>query len=186
MAEVKLQVPFDEIHGAIEKHGIVSRQKKYRDDSGRVIFEGKQEAYAVRNPRDFKKDPPKGEELKHHNRWKEACQRAVQIIRAGQAQNVEGTGGTPDLAPEVRQSEAGVERGTKRKGGVSGYYTPEKALQLYKSFKSRYEKQLPNIRGKRPDPQAPIDPHTRLPKRYHLFPAFIRAMLYLELKTKGK
>ena len=31
-----------EIHGAIEKHGIISRQKKYRDDKGRVIFEGKQ------------------------------------------------------------------------------------------------------------------------------------------------
>jgi len=42
MAEVKLQIPFDEIHGAIEKHGIISRQKKYRDDSGRVILEGKQ------------------------------------------------------------------------------------------------------------------------------------------------
>ena len=31
-----------EIHGAIEKHGIISRQKKYRDEKGRVIFEGKQ------------------------------------------------------------------------------------------------------------------------------------------------
>ena len=32
MAEVKLQIPFDAIHGAIEKHGIISRQKKYRDE----------------------------------------------------------------------------------------------------------------------------------------------------------
>ncbi len=42
MEEVKLHIPFDEIHGAIEKHGIISRQKKYRDERGRVIFEGKQ------------------------------------------------------------------------------------------------------------------------------------------------
>lgn len=42
MAEVKLQISFDEIHGAIEKHGIISRQKKYRDERGRIIQEGKQ------------------------------------------------------------------------------------------------------------------------------------------------
>ncbi len=33
MAEVKLQIPFDAIHGAIEKHGIINRQKKYRDET---------------------------------------------------------------------------------------------------------------------------------------------------------
>ena len=42
MADVKLQIPFDAIHGAIEKHGIISRQKKYRDEKGRIIHEGKQ------------------------------------------------------------------------------------------------------------------------------------------------
>lgn len=42
MAEVKLLIPFDEIHGAIEKHGNISRQKKYRDEKGRIIHEGKQ------------------------------------------------------------------------------------------------------------------------------------------------
>ena len=185
MAEVKLQIPFDEIHGAIEKHGIISRQKKYRDDSGRVIFEGKQEAYAVRRPRDFKKDPPKGEELKHQNRWKEACHRAAQILQAGQPKSVKGTSQDPDLTPEVRRSKAEVERVFKATSHIPDYYSPEEALQLYNAFKSRYEKQIPNIRGKRPDPQAQIDPLTRLPKRYHLFPAFLRAMLYIELKAQN-
>jgi len=30
-----VQTPFDAIHGAIEKHGIISRQKKYRDEKGK-------------------------------------------------------------------------------------------------------------------------------------------------------
>ena len=184
MARVKLQIPFDEIHGAIEKHGIISRQKKYRDEKGRVIFEGKQEAYAVRRPRDFKKDPPKGEELKHHNRWKEACHRTSQILQAGHPKSIKGTSQDPDLTPEQRQSIAEVERVMKLTSHIPDYYTPEEVLQLYNDFKTRYEKQLPNVRGKHPDPQAPIDKSTRKPKRYLQLPAFIRAMLYTELKTQ--
>ena len=183
MAEVKLQIPFDEIHGAIEKHGIISRQKKYRDEKGRIIHEGKQEAYAVRHPRDFKKDPPQGEELKHHNRWREACHRTSQILAAGQPKSVKGTSQDPDLTPEERQSHAEVERVLKLTSHIPDYYTPEAALQLYNDFKARYEKQLPNIRGRHPDPQAPIEPQTGKPKRYLQLPAFIRAMIYQELKT---
>lgn len=78
-----------------------------------------------------------------------------------------------------------MERVFKATSHIPDYYSPEEALQLYKAFKSRYERQLLNIRGKRPDPQTPIDPLTRLPKRYHLFPAFLRAILYLELKAKN-
>ena len=184
MARVKLQIPFDEIHGAIEKHGIISRQKKYRDDSGRVIFEGKQEAYAVRRPRDFKKDPPQGEELKHQNLWKEACHRTSQILQAGQPKNIKGTSLDPDLTPEERRSKAEVERVIKAASHIPDYYTPEEALQLYNDFKSRYERQLPNIRGRHPDHQATIDKTTGKPKRYLQLPAFIRAMIYQDLKAK--
>ena len=130
MAEVKLHIPFDEIHGAIEKHGIISRQKKYRDEKGRIIHEGKQEAYAVRHPRDFKKNPPKGEELKHHNRWREACHRTSQILAAGQPKSVKGTSQDPDLTPEERQAHAEVERVLKLTSHIPDYYTPEEALQL--------------------------------------------------------
>ena len=184
MAEVKLQIPFDEIHGAIEKHGIISRQKKYRDEKGRIIHEGKQEAYAVSHPRDFKKNPPQGEELKHHNRWREACHRTSQILAAGQPKSVKGTSQDPDLTPEERQAHAEVERVLKQTSHIPDYYTPEEALQLYNEYKARYEKQLPNIRGRHPDPQAPIDRHTGNPKRYLQLPAFIRAMLYQTLKTE--
>ena len=84
MAKVTLEHPFAEIHGSITKSGLVNRQKKYRDDHGRVIHEGKQEAYSITHPRDFKKTPKTGAELANHNLWKEACRRASQIIQAGQ------------------------------------------------------------------------------------------------------
>ena len=37
MASVKLEHPVREIHGAFTKDGIINRQKKYRDEYGRVI-----------------------------------------------------------------------------------------------------------------------------------------------------
>ncbi|MBR1929777.1 MAG: hypothetical protein IJ834_08645 [Paludibacteraceae bacterium] len=42
MAIVNLEVPFAEVHGTLIKHGIIHRQKKYRDEKGRIIHEGKQ------------------------------------------------------------------------------------------------------------------------------------------------
>ena len=67
---------------------------------------------------------------------------------------------------------------------IPDYYTPEEALQLYNDFKTRYEKQLPNVRGKHPDPQALIDKTTGNPKRYLQLPAFIRAMIYTEIRAQ--
>lgn len=69
MAEVILSHPFEEIHGALnKKSNIINRQKKYRDDRGRIIKEGKQEIYVLNHPRDFKKKPPKGAELTNQTR----------------------------------------------------------------------------------------------------------------------
>ena len=46
MAQITLNYPIAEIHGALSKvSNIVNRQKKYRVN-GRVIHEGKQESYA--------------------------------------------------------------------------------------------------------------------------------------------
>ena len=72
MAKVNLTHPFAEIHGSIGKDKIINRQKKYRDERGRVIHEGIQEAYTVKHPRDYKKNPPKGAELTNFNRWTES------------------------------------------------------------------------------------------------------------------
>ena len=83
MARVVLSQPVAEIHGSFTKGGnIINRQKKYRDKRGRVVHEGKQEAYSIRHPRDFKKNPPKGAELVNISCWTEACRRASQILQA--------------------------------------------------------------------------------------------------------
>ena len=167
MAEIKLEHPFAEIHGSIAKNGIVNRQKKYRDDRGRVIHEGKQESYAIQNPRDFKKSPKTGAELANHNLWSEACRRTAQILQAA----------LPDGPTEQQLFE-------RRISQIPDYYTLEESRTLLEDFRRRYEAQLPNTRGKYPDAQAPINPKTGKGKQYAQFPAFIRAMLYHQLRAQ--
>ena len=71
---------FRDITGAVEKHGIINRRKHFRTPTGKVFAEGVPEAYAVRHPRDFKRNPMKNNELIHHNRWKQACLTAFEQL----------------------------------------------------------------------------------------------------------
>ena len=167
MATTTLTPPISEMHGALTRNGIINRQKKFRDDRGRVICVGKQEAYAIRNPRDFKKTPKTGAELANHTCWSEACRRASQIMQAGQ----------PDGPTEMQLAIRKIEH-------IADYYTLDEARALYEEFRLRYKAQLPNTRGKRADSQAPIDPKTGKGKRYAQFPAFVRTMLYYALKSQ--
>ena len=167
MANTTLTPPFGEMHGVLSKKGIINRQKKFRDERGRVVHEGKQEAYAILHPRDFKKTPKTGAELANHSYWSEACRRASQIIQAGQ------NGGPTKLQLDMRRIEQ-----------IPDYYTLEEARGLFEEFSRRYRAQLPNTRGKHPDPLAPIDPKTGRGKRYAQFPAFVRTMLYYSLKSQ--
>lgn len=168
MAETTLLPPFAEIHGSLSKRSnIVNRQKKYRVN-GRVIHEGKQESYVISNPRDWKKTPAQGAELANQTCWQEACRRAAQILQAGR----------PD-GPTKQQLFS------RQINHIPDYYTLDEARTLFHDFRSRYESQLPNTRGKHPDPQAPIDPQTQRGKQYAQFPAFIRAMLYHQLKSQS-
>ena len=167
MAEIKLNHPVAEIHGALSKRSsIVNRQKKYRIN-GRVIQEGKQESYAIPNPRDFKKPPKIGAELANHTCWCEACRRAAQILQAAQL-----NGPTEQQLFERRISQ------------IPDYYTLDEARTLLEDFRRRYEAQFPNTHGKHPDAQAPIDPKTGKGKQYAQFPAFSRAMLYYQLRAQ--
>ena len=167
MAQITLNYPIAEIHGALSKRSnIVNRQKKFRIN-GRVIHEGKQESYAIQNPRDFKKTPKKGAELANHNLWSEACRRTAQILQAVQ----------PDGPTEQQLFE-------RRISQIPDYYTLDESRTLLEDFRRRYEAQIPNTRGKHPDAQAPIDPKTGKGKQYAQFPAFIRTMLYHKLRTQ--
>lgn len=168
MAKVILDHPIAEIHGSLSKRGdIINRQKKFRDDSGRVIHEGKQEAYVITRPRNFKTTPAKGAELANQLCWREACHRAAQILQAAQP---EGPTGQQLFERKLNQ--------------VPEYYTLEEARVLLEDYRQRYQAQLPNTRGKHPDPKAPIDPKTGKGKQYAQFPAFLRAMIYHALKSQ--
>ena len=97
----------------------------------------------------------------------EALRRASQIIQAGQE------GGPTEMQLAIRRIEQ-----------IPDYYTLEEARTLFEEFRFRYSAQLPNTRGKHPDPMAPIDPKTGRGKRYAQFPAFVRTMLYYSLKSQ--
>lgn len=174
MAKVNLTHPFAEIHGSIGKDKIINRQKKYRDERGRVIHEGIQEAYTVKHPRDYKKNPPKGAELTNFNRWTEACRRASQILFVARL----------DKAPADQQPQLiRQEQFSRQLSHIPDFYTFDEARTLLADYRARYNAQLPNTRGKHPDPQAPIDPKTGTGKRYSQLPSFIRALIYLQLKS---
>jgi len=174
MAKTALSHPFEEIHGSIGKDKVINRRKKYRDDRGHVIHEGIQEAYTVRNPRDYRKNPPAGAELEGLNRWSEACRRAAQVLFVARY----------DLLPAAQREEAlALWRNGLRLNDIPEFYTLDEARSLHTHYRARYEAQLPGIRGRHADPQAPLEPRTGTGKRYVQFPAFLRAMLYLSLKS---
>ena len=166
MAQITLNHPIAEIHGSLSKRSnIVNRQKKYRVN-GRVIHEGKQESYAIQNPRDWKKNPAQGAELANQTAWQESCRRTAQILQAAQ----------PNGPTEQQLFERRINK-------IPDYYTLEEARTLLEDFRRRYEAQLPNTRGKHPDAQSPIDPKTGKGKQYAQFPAFIRTIIYYTLKS---
>lgn len=173
MALAELEFPFAEIRGAIGRDGIVNRKKKYRSENGRVIQEGKQEAYKIKHPRNFKKNPPSEAEQANMDWWKESCRRVAQINFAVKLSQ---------MPAEQQEHELSKELSVRRLNQIPDYYTLEEALALYSEYRKRFNVQLPGIRGKRPDRLAPIDPATGLRKRYAQFPNFIRAIIYQQLK----
>ena len=174
MAVAELEFPFAEIRGSIGKDGIVNRKKKYRDDKGRIIHEGKQEAYKIKHPRNFKKNPPSAAEQANMNWWTESCRRVAQINFAYKLQQ---------LPAEEQEQELNKELYIRQSNHIPDYYSIEDAIALFADYKKRFNAQLPGIRGTHPDPQAPADPKTGLPKRYAQFPNFLRAILYQQLKS---
>ena len=81
MAQVELITP---VKNLTCKFGdTVMRRKKYRAPNGAVLREGVQESYIIKNPRDFKKNPPKGNEAANMRTFGESSFQANEIIRAG-------------------------------------------------------------------------------------------------------
>ncbi|MBQ8940031.1 MAG: hypothetical protein IJ047_07390 [Paludibacteraceae bacterium] len=176
MAKAQLSHPFDEIHGALGKNEkIINRRKKFRDDKGRVIAEGSQEAYVVKHPRNWKKNPKQGAELANHNAWTEVCRRSSQILFVARL----------DQTPaDQQQHMLDLELRIRKMNHVPEYYTLDEARLLLAEYKTRFAAQIPGKRGSHPDPQAPIDPLKGSGKRYLQFPAFLRAIIYHTLKNQ--
>ena len=76
MAELFYNPAIEKTEGALSKHGLITRQKTFKDGRGRVIAYGKQEGYYIANPRDFKHHPMVGKELEYHNLWRDICTQA--------------------------------------------------------------------------------------------------------------
>ena len=162
MATTILEHPVRELHGALERKGIINRKKKFQADDGRIIHEGVQESYAVRNPRDYKKNPPKGAELEHINLFRQASFMTKEILDAEKPEEASAASVFP---PRPK------------------YLAKEEALSLLADYRRRYTAQLPSTRGTHPDPQAPIDKSTHAPKRYFRLDNFIRSLVYQSLKS---
>ena len=80
MAEITFMAPVETIKGKMQNRDkTIFRRKRVFDLQGHVIGQLAQEAYVVKNPRDWKKNPPKGAEKQRIDNWTKACQQARDI-----------------------------------------------------------------------------------------------------------
>ncbi len=167
MASLELQSTFLNIRGKLNKRErMIFRQKKYRAETGAVLGIGSQESYVIVNPRDYKKNPPQGTELRNIKVFAEASRLTTLILKSGTLTEEE-------LA--LMTDEQRAEQETYR-------------AQLA-DFKVRFKAQL-----KKPDPQAPAltkkdpqyNPNSSMTqyRQYRTLNTFIRAMILQTLKSQ--
>lgn len=167
MAKVELHTPFKNVRGKLNRRdNTILRQKKYRSESGKVIGYGAQESYEVLNPRDYKRNPPKGIELHNIQSFAEASRLTTLLIQAGKYTDEELV-----VMPEEQRAQI------------------ETLRQQLAQFKARFKAQLTT-----PDPQAPVlsktDPQynpnsSKVQRRqYRTLNTFIRALLMQYIRTK--
>ena len=162
MTQIKFHAPVTEMNGGFEKgSGIIMRKKKYRAPNGSVLKEGVQESYRVVNPRDYKKNPPKGSELSNIQLFSDSKRLTSEIINSGKFTDDE----LAAMTPEERQR------------------TFELRTQL-EDFKKRFYAQF-----KRPDHEAPYEKKPRPgsmklhQKQYAKLDNFIQAIIREKLKN---
>lgn len=130
MSQVELHDPFRTMRGKFEKDGkIIMRKKTFRAPTGAILKEGVQESYVIVNPRDYKKNPPKGAELANLNIFGLTKQLASEIIRSERYTVDELAAMTPEQRAHVAELRAQLE-----------------------DFRARFYAQF-----KRPDHEAPFE-----------------------------
>lgn len=130
MSKIKFYAPVKEMNGEFEKgSGIIMRKKKYRAPNGAVLREGTQESYKIVNPRDYKRNPPKGTELVNINTFAQTRHLASDIINSAKITDDELAAMTPEERAHIQDLRTELENYRKR---------------FYAQFK-------------RPDPEAPLE-----------------------------
>ena len=162
MATVHYQDPVRDIRGTFRKGGIINRRKAYRDEKGRIVNESAPEAYSVRHPRDWERNPATGKELECQNRFKAASAETKRILLAANpdAYAAAYAAAHPHIAPDALPAKPSDED-----------------LDTLHYWQNRFRKQL-----RRAEPDAPIDPATGKRKRYSRLDAFIRTCLMRQMQ----
>ena len=156
MARVELNIPFKKIRGKLnKKEPVVLRRKEYKAPNGAVLTVGPEEAYVVANPRDFEKNPPKGDELANMQSFGSFSLLASELIRSAKLTDSELAAMTPEDRAKTLALRAELERLRER---------------FYAQFK-------------RPDPEAPFEKKpepgsmVRRRRQYVKLDTFIQAIL---------
>ena len=83
MAKVEFSAGIDLILGAVDsKHQLIMRQKHLHDTRGVLTKECDAEVYLQKRKRDYKYNPPVGNELAHLQHFGEAAKRTTALIHA--------------------------------------------------------------------------------------------------------
>ena len=83
MAEIFYSPGIELTKGALDsKHVFITRQKHLHDTNGVLTKECKPEAYLQKRKRDYKNNPPVGDELAHLQHFGEAAKRTTALIYA--------------------------------------------------------------------------------------------------------
>ena len=82
MARIYHNPQVEKIIGAHSKNGLIERQKHYRDYDGNITRIGKPEGYIPTNPRNYKYNPPVGNELANLQAFGRSSHDAQEFIEA--------------------------------------------------------------------------------------------------------
>lgn len=161
MSQATFQPPFDKLIGKYGKKTVL-RQKIYRHEDGTIIAEGVKEAYPLENPRDYKRKPPKGDELANINLFGDVSHQTALIINSASY-----TEEQLNALPEGQR-----------------LIILQRREQLA-DFKTRFVAQTT-----KPDREAPIDKNSlasNLPRRkkYKTLRTFIQAILRERAKSQS-
>lgn len=80
MAHVDLENPFRSIQGKFTKEDHIIYRQKHIHSSGKSAIYFPMEAYAIAHPRDYKKNPPRGNELANIQAFQQASLLAKQQL----------------------------------------------------------------------------------------------------------